>query len=536
MSLSELVRSIGENIRGDIIAETQCTVTIGIGENKLLAKLGADKVKQNGGNNLLHVKDSESFMQNVKLRELPGIGYKLGKKLHSKNLLNVQDILDYGDEGKIQLTTILGPGNGTKLFNYCRGKDDRRVEASPRKTIGAECNYGVRFDGPYGVDHMVMGLSTEVEKRMESVGVLGKNITVKIKQRKPNAPPPGKFNGHGPCFDHSKSANLPTNTATRDASLISVQAMELFDALCIEKDDIRGMGIVISKLESANSSSVLHGGMEKWLDDKSFKRDRNENCTSASSNIQSNQKSETPGCIDKEPLGNNTAKEVHEPSNHQKVRIQSTHTREETSTSNNGKATRIRTKKKPTSRPPRQNDVKRMFKLASVKAGLDQISINGDPVSLTQLDSLPLDVQLQVANHDNIRARMNGMKTQNASTTVIELSDSDDSVIAYESSIAEGPLQCDEGSNFYQSNILPFRKYLDASMEPSEEDVRKVRTFLHICFDEKRLDDLVMYLRIIKQRKNDWGTIHYPTILREVVEIAKKKEGRNLDLVSLGLT
>lgn len=30
-----------------------------------------------------------------------------------------------------------------------------------------KCNYGVRFDGPYGVDYMLEGLTKEVQKRME---------------------------------------------------------------------------------------------------------------------------------------------------------------------------------------------------------------------------------------------------------------------------------------------------------------------------------------------------------------------------------
>lgn len=39
-----------------------------------------------------------------------------------------------------------------------------------------ECDYGVRFDGPYGVDHiMVTGLT---------VSVHGKRVTLKVMKRK----------------------------------------------------------------------------------------------------------------------------------------------------------------------------------------------------------------------------------------------------------------------------------------------------------------------------------------------------------------
>ena len=84
---------------------------------------------------------------------------------------------------KQELCGIIGSGNGSKIYNYCCGIDTRPVEIAERKTIGAECNYGVRFDGPYGVDYMMDGLAKEVQKRMTTVGVLARHITVKVKER-----------------------------------------------------------------------------------------------------------------------------------------------------------------------------------------------------------------------------------------------------------------------------------------------------------------------------------------------------------------
>ena len=55
---------------------------------------------------------------------------------------------------------------------------------------GLQCNYGVRFDGPYGIDYFMNGLATEVERRMEGVGVKGRRVTLKVKQRKKGARPP----------------------------------------------------------------------------------------------------------------------------------------------------------------------------------------------------------------------------------------------------------------------------------------------------------------------------------------------------------
>ena len=70
-----------------------------------------------------------------------------------------------------------------------------------------KCNYGVRFDGPYGVQYMVEGLAKEVQKRMQGVGVKGSRVTLKVKQRKQGAKPPPKFLGHGSCHNLSKSGD-----------------------------------------------------------------------------------------------------------------------------------------------------------------------------------------------------------------------------------------------------------------------------------------------------------------------------------------
>jgi len=79
-----------------------------------------------------------------------------------------------------------------------------------RKTIGAECNYGVRFEGPFGPDHMIKGLAKEVEKRMSSVNVYGSKLTLKLMKSRDPSKIPGKFLGHGICEHLSRSLEMPT--------------------------------------------------------------------------------------------------------------------------------------------------------------------------------------------------------------------------------------------------------------------------------------------------------------------------------------
>jgi DNA repair protein REV1 len=180
---------IAESIRQEIFETTQCTASIGVASNKFLAKIGTDRVKPNG---TYVVKDYRTILESLRLRDLHGIGYRSEPKLAAQGLNTVQDVWDLGLSAEAVLSQILGPGLGKKIYGYCQGKDDREVKAAERKTIGAECNYGVRFDGPYGIDHFMNRLAVEVSRRMEKVGYKGTKLTLKVKQRKAGAKPPPK--------------------------------------------------------------------------------------------------------------------------------------------------------------------------------------------------------------------------------------------------------------------------------------------------------------------------------------------------------
>ena len=249
----ELAWNIAEDIRKAVLDTTQCTATVGVAANKLLAKLAVDKAKPN---NVMVVKDPRALLEPLKLRDLHGIGYRMERKLTAENLESVRDVWELGTHAESELIRILGPGLGKKIQLFCEGEDDRPVKPMERKTIGAECNYGVRFDGPYGVDYMVEGLAKEVQKRMAAVGVKGSRITLKVKQRKQGAKPPPKFLGHGSCHNLSKSADTSGGTPTQDWSTISRIGLTLLEQLSVSKDDIRGMGIVLSKLVSDKASPI----------------------------------------------------------------------------------------------------------------------------------------------------------------------------------------------------------------------------------------------------------------------------------------
>jgi hypothetical protein len=77
-----------------------------------------------------------------------------------------------------------------------------------------------------------------------------------------------KFLGHGSCHNLSKSLETPGSSPTSDANIISRICMTLFSELAVSLDDVRGMGIMITKLDNDNALEVqtdLTNRITNWL-------------------------------------------------------------------------------------------------------------------------------------------------------------------------------------------------------------------------------------------------------------------------------
>ena len=204
----------------------------------------------------------------------------------------------------------------------------------------------------------------------------------------------------------------------------------------------------------------------------------------------------------------------------------------------------------------KQLSVKRMFKLAAVKSGQDETLSDtlGGSVSLTQLECLPLEMQLQVANNDEIffghrspsstRKKRHQLREAGTITGHHDKAsrpkdtngsqkecrgEENEPVVRY-----RAPLISEQPS-FYQENIAPLMHFMDANSEAEGEAVQTVLEFLHICVGEHRFSDAVKLLRSIKNRDDTWSGNAYQEILASVNEQTQAALGKPLDLKGLGL-
>ena len=562
-SITIELKEVAERIRKEIFTETSCTASVGVSRNKLLSKLATDKVKPNGS---FVVEDYRELLKPLQLRDLHGIGYRLQRKLEEEGLTHIKDVWEMGENADQELCRILGPGMGKKVLNFCYGKDDRDVRPGERQSIGAECNYGVRFDGPYGVDYMIQGLAREVSRRMELVGVLGTKLTLKVKQRQQNAPPPPKFLGHGKCNNLSKGADLPCG-ATRDEKEFAKQGMRLFENLNVTKDDVRGIGLTVTKLtsDSKQKSNCSDTGISKWLHSGSSSSTNLESppfSTSATGKEIETTSSEfklgnecsvqpepspTKQCLSKREVfevdlsdgGNDYS--IHNAEDDSDVFIPSTsqiHMSQVDAlpspirqTIVNGlNARRIQSSPQTCEQkkaPGRQMDLKRMMRHAAVMSGQVELkNAYGEKYSIDQLRELPYEIQLQIANGDEIffpkRAKAslkNDVSGSSPSSTVRTGAQKSpppkQSIMnspAVNLSTVEDPstpvkivFEPRRNKTFYEENILPLMTFLDLNDATQEDSLSQVQSFLDQLASERRSHDISVLLRAIWNRRDHWS-------------------------------
>lgn len=236
--------SICDDIRSRFYEQTGVRVSTGASHNMLLAKIATTRAKPDG-RFLLPPESAKDFLKDLPVKEIPGVGYKMGKKLAD---MGVNQCADVWAASKDHLQHAFGSKTGHLIWEYAHGRDDRCVTAeTKRQSIGAEINWGIRFSSMEDAVRTLERLSEEVEARLRQTSAKGRCVALKLKMRKPNAPPPPKYMGHGWCDNISRSVTLASSVGTRKD--IAREAVALLSKLEVDPCEIRGLGIQITKLD-----------------------------------------------------------------------------------------------------------------------------------------------------------------------------------------------------------------------------------------------------------------------------------------------
>lgn len=215
-------------IKRDVLAETGLTCSIGLGPNRLIAKIASDLDKPDG----LCVLARERFLEVVgerPARIIPGVGPKTEQRLDA---LEIHTVSDLARAPESSLSAILGPSHARSLGRRACGFGSTEVAVErERKSESRERTFATDQTDATLMRREVATMATTVAEHLGKQGIRGRTVTLKIRL--------------APFRTFTRSRTLPEPTA--DAASVAAAAQALFDAF--ERDaPVRLLGVGVSNL------------------------------------------------------------------------------------------------------------------------------------------------------------------------------------------------------------------------------------------------------------------------------------------------
>jgi len=233
----EEARKLAHNIMKEVYEKEMLTCSIGIGPNKLVAKIGSD-FKKPGGLTVVRREDAKTFLSPLRVRKLLWVGRKTEIRL---NRIGINTIGDLANFDASVLAEKFGAA-GTQLYLMAQGIDNSQVQEHwERKSMSREVTFEEdTFDYAFIFDTMDT-ISKELNQELIALNFTFKTITVKVRYE--------NFETH----THSKT--LPFFTGRLKD--IQKNARDLVQDYMLPNRKIRLLGVRLSNLFSTKKQTRL---------------------------------------------------------------------------------------------------------------------------------------------------------------------------------------------------------------------------------------------------------------------------------------
>jgi len=169
---------IAKAIKEKILEATRLTASVGVAENKLVAKIASDLDKPDGLTIVLP-DDYESKLDPLPVSVIPGIGRETRKRLSSTSISTVRDL-------RLADKRLLEPVFGRytqKTRDRAAGIDDRPVvSARAEKSISAEETYDTDLSTRDEMERELLRLAERTATRLRKANLAAGTIQIKIRQ------------------------------------------------------------------------------------------------------------------------------------------------------------------------------------------------------------------------------------------------------------------------------------------------------------------------------------------------------------------
>jgi len=229
--------ALAKQIKREISEKEQLTCSIGVGPNKLAAKVASDYQKPDG---LTIVKEGEveQFLAPLPVRRLLWVGRKTEEKLKTLGINTIGDLAHYDPTVLAEAFGVMG----TQMHLMARGIDRSEVEQRTEvKSISHETTFEEDTDDTDTVLKALDALSEEVCREASAQHLFFKTVTVKVRYEN---------------FEtHTRSKTLPFMTSR--VQDLKKTAKELLQAYLRRDRKIRLIGVRISSFVKGEKQKTL---------------------------------------------------------------------------------------------------------------------------------------------------------------------------------------------------------------------------------------------------------------------------------------
>ena len=221
-------------LKDEIYKRFGFTVNIGIGNNKLCAKMASDFEKPNKVHTL-YLSEFKDKMYDKDISDLFMAGKSSCSKLRSIGINTIGELANY-DENKL---ILLLKSQGKLLHQYANGIDDSELDVNSydeRKSIGFSKTLEFSTDNNLKIYELLREFSEEISSILKKKGLYASTVTVTIR------------NNDFKTVNHQKKL---VNSINNEVDLFSI-AKELFNKLW-DRDKVRLVGLSVSDLSDSIS-------------------------------------------------------------------------------------------------------------------------------------------------------------------------------------------------------------------------------------------------------------------------------------------
>ncbi len=230
---------LAQQIKNSVRDKIKLTCSIGISPNKLISKIASD-YKKPDGLTVVSPECVENFLDELKIRAIPGIGKKTEEKFVE---MKFEKIADVKSLDVFSLNQQFGRKTGTYIYNAVRGIDDEPVkEREPRIQFSKIVTLKKDSKDHYFLENALQEICKELHSTVLKNNRLFKSVGIQFVQTD--------------LSNKSKSKMLKKSTS----SLVELERTAkqlLSEALESQSMDVRRLGVRVSELSELEGQSDI---------------------------------------------------------------------------------------------------------------------------------------------------------------------------------------------------------------------------------------------------------------------------------------